>query len=68
MTLNISVDSFVWSKVNDLNSGIIWPTVADYVPDDLYDHIDESVYWPVLNTGSNAVINFVKDTIRYHDT
>jgi hypothetical protein len=68
MTLNNSVDSFVWRKVSDLNSGIIWPAVAAYVPDDLYDHIDESVYWAVLNTGSNAVINFVKDTIRSHDT
>jgi hypothetical protein len=64
MTLKDSINTFVWNKVDDLNSGIIWPPVSKSVFDSVYGLIDDAVYWPVSNSGSNVVNNFVKDTIR----
>jgi hypothetical protein len=76
MTLKDSINTFVWHKVDDLNSGIIWPTVSKSVYDSVYGLIDDAVYWLIddavywsfLTTNNHSVNNLVKDTIRYYDT
>jgi hypothetical protein len=68
MTLKDSINTFVWHKVDDLNSGIIWPTVSKSVYDSVYGLIDDAVYWSFLTTNNHSVNNLVKDTIRSHDT